>query len=58
MSLNPEDKAKIDAMGHHTMAQYLRHHTLLSFPWDDADAADYFMERWNSFEGQNECDSD
>jgi hypothetical protein len=58
MALSDEDKAKIDAMGHHEMSLVMRFSSLLLFPWNNEDAAKYFMDRWNSFEGQNEGDSD
>ena len=58
MALSNEDRAKIDAMGHLEMARIMRHGSLLGFPWNDDDAAKYFMDRWNMFEGSDEGNSD
>ncbi len=54
MALTNEDRTKIDAMGHLEMARIMRHGSWLGFPWNDDDAAAYFMEKWNMFEGQTD----
>lgn len=52
--LSPEDKERIDAMGHIEMSRVLRFGSLLDFPWTNEEAAEYFMDRWNLFEGEND----
>jgi len=59
MALSNEDRAKIDAMSHLEMARIMRFSSLLTFPWSNEDAAKYFMDRWNMFEGaKDESDID
>lgn len=58
MALDNADKERIEAMGHLEMARILRFGSIFDFPWTNKEAADYFMDRWNMFEGENEGSSD
>lgn len=56
--MTPADKERIDAMCHREMALMMRYSSLLQFPWNDEDAAKYFMDRWNTFAGASSDKSD
>lgn len=58
MALDNVDRAKIDNMGHIEMARILRFGSIFDFPWTNKEAADYFMGRWNMFEGNPEGSTD